>query len=74
MQSRLSASTVILRPGWDGAAALRHPEVGAADLLGAVDERTRQLLNRRRWARRGRLLRRSLVVATSSGCPSPSGS
>ena len=67
MQSRLSASTVILRPGWAGAAALRHPEVGAADLLGAVDERTRELLNRRRWARRGRLLRRSLVVADVVG-------
>jgi exopolysaccharide biosynthesis polyprenyl glycosylphosphotransferase len=65
--SRLSASTVILRPCWAGAAASRQPEVNQPDLLGAVDDRTRQLLNRRPWARRGRLLRRSLVVADIVG-------
>jgi exopolysaccharide biosynthesis polyprenyl glycosylphosphotransferase len=67
VRSRLSASTVILRPGWVGAAALPRPEVNSADLLGAVDDRTRQLLNRRRRARRGPLLRRSLVVADILG-------
>jgi exopolysaccharide biosynthesis polyprenyl glycosylphosphotransferase len=67
VQSPLSASTVTLRQGWVPVAALPHPDVNPADLLAAVDDRTRQLLNRRRWARRGRLLRRSLVVADVIG-------
>jgi exopolysaccharide biosynthesis polyprenyl glycosylphosphotransferase len=67
VRSALPVSTVILRPGRDGAAALGRPDIQPADLRAAVDERTRTLLNRRRRARRGWLLRRSLLAADVVG-------